>query len=309
MIKFFINKVLILFFVFFFEIAQSSEENKIIIKVNQKIITSYEIRNKINTEIILRNLDMSQSNINKMKNFAVRNLIDFRIKEKEIEKYGMNKFEEIDISQRLTSISSGNINVFKKKFTKYNLNYNAFIKELKIQASWQRLIIMIYKNELKIDEDELSSEINYLKNQRSNIKEYNLSEIELSFNNNVEKEEKLKKIKDSIDKVGFTNTVSLYSESISAINNGELGFINEKSLSKEIYDALVKLNPGDYTNPIRKQNKILFLKLNNKRIVNSDDLDKEKLKAKIIEKKRNDLFNLYSQSRLSKLRNSSYIQY
>ena len=252
---------------------------------------------------------MSQSNINKMKNFAVRNLIDFRIKEKEIEKYGMNKFEEIDISQRLKSISSGNINTFKKKFTEYNLNYDIFIKELKIQASWQRLIILIYKNEIKINENELSSEIDYLKNQRSNIKEYNISEIELSFDDNVEKEEKIKRIKDSIDEVGFINTVSLFSESMSAINNGELGFINEESLSKEIYESLKNQTMGYISEPIIQLNKITFLKINKIRITKNNNLDIKKLKENVINSKKNNLLNLYSKSHLSKLKNNSYIEF
>ena len=309
MTKFSKNKVLIIFFVFFFEIVQSSEENKIIVKVNQKIITSYEIKNKINTEIVLRNLDMSQSNINKMKNFAVRNLIDFRIKEKEIEKYDMNKFEEIDISQRLKSLSSGNLNLFKERFSEYNLNYDIFIKELKIQAAWQKLIFMIYKDALKINEDELSSEINYLKNQKSNIKEYNLSEIEISFDNNAEKDQKIKKITNSINEVGFLNTVSLFSESISAINNGELGFINEGSLSKVIYENLKNKNEGEISEPIVKLNKIIFLKVNKIRITSNNNLDIEKLKENVINSKKNNLLNLYSKSHLSKLKNNSYIEF
>ena len=309
MIKFPKNKVLIIIFVLFFEIVQSSEENKIIIKVNQKIITSYEIKNKINTEIILRNLDMSQTNIDKMKNFAVKNLIDFRIKEKEIEKYDMNKFKEIDISQRLKSLSSGNLNLFKKRFSDYNLNYDIFIKELKIQAAWQKLIFMIYKDAVKINEDELSSEINYLKNQKSNIKEYNLSEIEISFDNNAEKDEKIKKIRNSINEVGFLNTVSLFSESISAINNGELGFINEGSLSKVIYENLKNKNEGEISEPIVKLNKIIFLKVNKIRITSNNNLDIEKLKENVINSKKNNLLNLYSKSHLSKLKNNSYIEF
>ena len=309
MIKFPKNKVLIIIFVLFFEIVQSSEENKIIIKVNQKIITSYEIKNKINTEIILRNLDMSQTNIDKMKNFAVKNLIDFRIKEKEIEKYDMNKFKEIDISQRLKSLSSGNLNLFKKRFSDYNLNYDIFIKELKIQAAWQKLIFMIYKDAVKINEDELSSEINYLKNQKSNIKEYNLSEIEISFDNNAEKDEKIKKIRNSINEVGFLNTVSLFSESISAINNGELGFINEGSLSKVIYENLKNKNEGEISEPIVKLNKIIFLKVNKIRITSNNNLDIEKLKENVINSKKNNLLNLYSKSHLSKLKNNTYIEF
>ena len=71
----------VIFIIFFFEDIKALEKNKIVVKVNDKIITSYEIKNKINTELVLRNLEINQSNINNIKNFAVQNLIDFRIKE------------------------------------------------------------------------------------------------------------------------------------------------------------------------------------------------------------------------------------
>ena len=56
-------------------------------------------KNKINTELVLRNLEINQSNINNIKNFAVQNLIDFRIKEKEIEKYNLIELDNVDISK------------------------------------------------------------------------------------------------------------------------------------------------------------------------------------------------------------------
>ena len=66
---------------------------------------------------------------------------------------------------------------------------------------------------------------------------------------------------------------------------------------------------GEVSKPIKKQNNILFLKLNNKRTIKPEQLEIKKLRGDIIEKKKADLFKLYSQSRLSKLKNSSYIQY
>ena len=72
---------------------------------------------------------------------------------------------------------------------------------------------------------------------------------------------------------------------------------------------LSKINPGEVSEPIRKQNNILFLKILDKRVVKSKELNMEKLKKDVISQKRTDLFNLYSQSRLSKLKNSSYIKY
>ena len=63
---------------------------------------------------------------------------------------------------------------------------------------------------------------------------------------------------------------------------------------------------------VKKENiniKFNLLKLNNKRKIEAKKIDTNELKNKIIEKKKTDIFNLYSQSRLSKLKNNSYIQY
>ena len=49
-------------------------------------------------------------------------------------------------------------------------------------------------------------------------------------------------------------------------NKGDLGWISSKSLSKsKIIDIIEKMNIGDISKPIIKQNTILFLKLNDKR--------------------------------------------
>ena len=66
---------------------------------------------------------------------------------------------------------------------------------------------------------------------------------------------------------------------------------------------------GDISNPIKRQDSILFLKLNDKRVSKVDDIDIKKLKNRIINQKKNELFNLYSRSHLSKLKNTSFIDY
>ena len=69
------------------------------------------------------------------------------------------------------------------------------------------------------------------------------------------------------------------------------------------------MKPGEITKPIKKQNTILFLKVNETRISQTKDIDITKLKQNLIEKRKNELFNLYSRSHLSKLKNTSLIEY
>ena len=295
--------------IFFFEMLEASVENKIVIKVGNKIITSLEIKNKINTELVLRNLEVNQSNINKMKKIAVQALIDSRIKEIEIEKYSSIDLNNVDVSRQLLSISGKNIDALKKKFSENSLDYDIFLKELKLQNSWQKLIFTLFGDKIIINEDELIKELNIIKNENSNIKTYNLSEIEVSYDGDIEKEEQIKKIKQSIEMIGFDQTISAHSESLSATNNGQLGYISERSLSQEIFNNLKNLKKGNISDPIVQLNKIIFLKINEIKIIKNENFSLDLEKKRLINEKKNNLLKLYSQSHLSKIKNNSFIEF
>ena len=188
--KFFIKYSLFIFFLIF-NFPATADENKIVIKVNDKIVSFYEVKNKVNTELVLRNLEMNQLNIDKLKSLALQELINFRIKENEISKYKNINIEKMDITNQLNSISSNDVNKLKQKFLDNNLNYDIFIKELKIQASWQRLIFLLFRDKVKINENEIINEIKDLKSNITEIKEYDLSELEFSIENPAKKKEKI----------------------------------------------------------------------------------------------------------------------
>ena len=82
-----------------------------------------------------------------------------------------------------------------------------------------------------------------------------------------------------------------------------MGWISSKSLSKEIFEILKKLNTGQISQPIKRQNSILFLKLVDVRTSKIENININELKKKIIDQKKNEMFNLYSKSHLSKLKN------
>ena len=53
-------------------------------------------------------------------------------------------------------------------------------------------------------------------------------------------------------------TAAKFSNSSTSSNNGKLGWLNAKSLSKEIYDILKKMDIGTVSKPIKKENTVIF---------------------------------------------------
>ena len=101
-------------------------------------------------------------------------------------------------SKYLNSISSDNIPNLKNKFIANNLDYQLFLNEIEIQFKWQKLIYQIYSNKIEINDNNLDDEINDLIKNNTNIKEYNVSEIEILFENNNSDKSRIMNIQNEI---------------------------------------------------------------------------------------------------------------
>ena len=82
-----------------------------------------------------------------------------------------------------------------------------------------------------------------------------------------------------------------------------------QKLSDKILKTVRKMNAGDVSEPIFQSETATFIKLLDKRKISSNDIDLEKMKNQIIVQKKNELLNLFSNSYLSKIKNTTFIQY
>ena len=305
-IKLFISIISI--YIFSFQVAFGTVQSRILVKVENQIITNYELKNKILSSLIISGQEINQKNVDSIKKASLDQLIKLKLKKIELKNYKFKK-EEAKINSYLNSISANDITGLKKKFEKNDLSFNLFLDEIDTEFKWQKLIYKLYSKKILIDDDYINKEINKIIEEKSFVREFELSEVEINYNLEDSVNEKIEDIYEKIKSYGFENVALNFSSSQTSAQKGYLGWVNEKMLSKDIFKVISKVNIGEISDPIKKQNTILFLKLNNKRLVKSDNIDINKLKENLINKKTNDLFNLYSQSRLSKLQNNSYIQY
>ena len=299
-----------LYIIIFYSFNQSiaSINNKIIVIVENKIISSYELKNKIKTILFLNGQDLNQDNINKTKSFAINALINNKLKELELSKYKI-EVDEKNLNNKLNQVASNDLMQLKQKFKNNNLNFDLYKNELKTELKWQKLIYLIYNKKVEINDKQIDKELNEILKKRTLIEEVNLAEIEILIDNNSSDREKISNLFQEINKIGFGQTAKKLSISSTSSNNGNLGWISSKALSKKNFEILSKLKVGEISKPIRNVNSILVYKILDRRNIKSENFQKNNLKNNLIALKKNELFNLYSNSHLSKIKNTSSIIY
>ncbi len=299
--------VLIIFLFQFCLIYPSFSKINIFATVDDEIITSYDIL-KEGRYLIVLNPNLKNLSKKQISDLAKESLITEIIKKKEISKLidinKKNPFVEDYLSNLLVRLGYKNKNNFKDDLLKNKTYSITEIKsKIKIELFWNELIFTKYNNQVKINEKAILKKINELKGNKK--KEFFLSEIVFNKKNNQDIEELISQIKQSINEIGFDNTANIYSVSESSKFGGKIGWVEEKSLSKKIYEKIKNLNTNEYSNIIRLENNYILLKVDKIKITETK-IDKEREFQNLLQIERNKKLNKYSLIYFNKTK-SNYI--
>ena len=260
----------------FFQQPTISIENKIILKIDNSIITNIDILNEAN---YLKTLNPSLKTLdkNKILKVAKDSLIREKIKILEISKFNINSINEKYLENLIKSIYTNIGLVNKEEFIKYinasGISIALIEKKLSSEAHWNQLIYNKFFTKLKIDKNKIKEEI---QKNKEKSKSYLLYEIVYSADQNIKSEELFKDIQKSIFENGFENAAAIFSISESAKTGGNLGWVNENTMNKKILKEINDLKIGQHTNPILIPGGFLILKIKDqKKIEKKIDIKKE----------------------------------
>ena len=304
-------KLIFIFLLNFILIQTTSftkEVNKIVVKIDEELITNYDIKNKIMTTLILANKEINQKNINSLKVKSLEDLTLNRLKRIELSKHNIKK-DNARLNSYLNSISSNNIQNLKILFEKNNVDFETFVDEVSVEIKWRTLIYKLFSKKIEINVEDIEQQIKKNSKNQNDLVKFNLSEIEIISSSDETDNQRISQVQNEIKNTSFESAIIKYSISTTANNKGKLGWINSNSLPKDFLNILSKMQIGEVSKPIKKQDKIIFLKLMDKKVSKFSTVDKENLKKELIKEKQNELFALYSSSFLSKLRNTKFIEY
>ena len=298
-------KLFVFLFILFFNNSVATE-NKILVKVNNKIITSVDILNEIKF-LSFGNKEFENVEKNQQIEIAKNSLIKQKIKSIEILKFKENldlkdkSFEKI-IKNYFRNRKFDNLDEFEDLLKENDLDIEFIREKISIDTFWRALIYEKFHKNVKIDKFEIKK--NILEKEKQN--EYLLSEIVFTLNVKEKLNQKLEKIVDLINKKNFAEAALNFSVSDTSVDGGKLGWIKENVLSERIKNELKIINKGEYTNPITIPGGFLLLYKENFREIKKN-LDINNEIENIILKKTNDQLNRFSNIFLNKLRKNIQI--
>ena len=299
------NKILIFLTLIFFSnnITAFGLENKILVKIENQIITSLDVNNEYKYLIAL-NPNIKNSKKEDLIKLSKRSIIQEKIKKIAIEKNFNNpkipqKYLEQILKNVYSRIGINNLNDFKKYLEINNIDFENVQKKLEIETLWNELILIKFSSKIKIDEENLKNKIQ--KDNNKFLKSYLLSEISFEISNLNDLDKKFIEISEIIKNKGFDFAALKYSLSPTSNLGGRLDWINENSLNKNIKEAIKKLEINDFTNPIVVPGGFLILQINEIKNTKIEVNIENELK-KLVNFEKNTQLNQYSKIYFNKIK-------
>ena len=299
--------IIVSFCLFFLTQKVGSLENRILYKINNEIITSFDLKKE------LRYLSLINSqilNLEKKDIFEIskKSIIREKIKKIEI----LNHVEEIKLDKNYidilikntySKIGFKNLDDFKKKLDSMNISLEEYIEKISIEAMWNQIIYEKFRLKIKIDKARLENEISSKKVNTL----FQLSEIVFVVDKKENLQKKVNLIKSDIENKGFNGAALIHSISESRKQSGKLGWINESSINQKLSEVIKKLNIGEYTEPQNIPGGFLIIKLND--IKNETvPINMKKELEKLIKLKTNQQLNQFSNIYFNKIKKNIKIE-
>ena len=243
-------------------------ENKILFKVDNEIITTIDIYEEIR---FLKIFNPEMNDLSEAELFEISKNSILRDKIKKIEIMNFVKTIKIEdkfifnlIRSRYSNININSFEDFENYLKDKNFNVDNIREKFTIELIWNDLIYQKFNKKVVINKDKIRKEI--LQNpKKKNQRELLLSEITFNVQNKNDLIDRHKKILLDIEKVGFKKSAFIHSDSDTATNGGLIGWIKEDNLNKVIKKSISKLQPGQFSEPIRTSSGFMIIRIDDKK--------------------------------------------
>ncbi len=251
--------------------VQAQNVLRIAAVVNDEIISIYDLAQRIRLVIATTDLPNSPDIRRRLAAQVLRTMIDERLQLQEA------KRENIRVSQREIRGTLANIekrNGMKPgeldRFLAENgIDKAALLTQIRARIAWLKLINRKLRRQVAIGDEEIDDELRRLA-ALQNKPHNRVSEIFLSVDNPEQDREVRQAAERLVQQIRagarFAALAREFSQSTTAATGGDLGWVAEGELPKEIERALSAMEPGEISDPVRTLSGYHILYLRERRL-------------------------------------------
>lgn len=253
--------------------SNNSSSSRIVAVVNNGIISQSDLMNRLRFATLSSGLEPTTENLEKMKSQILRIMIDEQLQLQVGKRYGI-EIDNEHIQATIRDIEESNglaANTIHKMMEDNKIPSKILEDQIKAQLIWVIFVREKYplktleeqvgnkhhqefSPSLQIADWEIDQEIKFQK-EKETKKQYHLAEIVLPFDTpeqETEAQNNLNQLAEELQKgAPFTALAQQFSQSATASQGGDMGWLTEDQMEPEIKEALSQMQPGSLSSPIR----------------------------------------------------------
>ncbi len=287
--------------------AEGLQTNFVVAKVNSKVITNLELIDRYRFVLFSSKIQVNLAQERKdLLNQIIDKMVDEELIRQEAEglKIEVLPNEIEDAVEMMALRQKKNVTQFKLALIEKNLSYQNYLRQVEVELAWSKIISETLRGKVKITEVEINE---FFEQQKfnTNIKKFFISEIFIPQSDNAEAIS-AKLVAELRNGADFRSIVKQFSrDSLTAENDGELGWVSQNDIDPKIFAAISKLKKNEYSDPVlAADGYYIFKVVSTKLEAKIEDRDLNAARSNIFVKK---LQNL-AKGHLMDLRKKSFVE-
>lgn len=224
--------------------------------VNDEIISRYDLDQRIKLVMVTSGIAPTPENIVRLEGQILRSLVDERLELQEAKKENI-KIADADVQKSLNNIASrsGMSAPQVLEFLKQNgVSQETLLTQIRADLAWNQLVSQQYGSQINIGANEIDEVMKRIEAEAEQPR-YALFEILLTFDNPSQEQEVKNNAKRLLEQIRkgapFTAVARQFSQSSSAANGGELGWVTAAEIPEAVAAVVKNMRVGEISEPIR----------------------------------------------------------
>ena len=224
--------------------------------VNDEIISIYDLENRIRLVVTTANLPPRQDVFRRLRPQVLRTMIDERIQLQEAASLNI-RVKQREINRTISNLARQNRmkpDQLWALLDSRQVDRSALETQVRARVSWFKLIERKFARQVAVGHEEVEEELDRLRLQRGKPR-LRVSEIFLSVDSpdadRSVRQTAERLIQQIVNGANFASIAREFSQSTTAGNGGDLGWITDAELDGEFATTVAAMQPGQVSPPLR----------------------------------------------------------